>query len=154
MAIGYVREVEKARLYVAEWVGRGDVVHGMAVIEGYLRACAFRSFLLNTGISALALAPAIVLLLVVNTGAVARIVLVVAMVLVAFVAAIDFARAFLNHEGWDWLWPRPPEALSAAFDRIWPGGVMVHLDTIRIMCDPFGRRRCVPELRLNMAHRV
>ncbi|MBK8631937.1 MAG: hypothetical protein IPN84_17710 [Sphingomonadales bacterium] len=111
MGIGYVREVEKARFYVAECVGRGDVVDGIAVIERYLRACALRSFWVNGAICVLGSVPAIALVLLGNAGVVARTALVGSMMVVAFVASIDFARTFLNHEGWEWVWPRPSEAL-------------------------------------------
>jgi hypothetical protein len=154
MGAGYIREVYRARLYLAKHAGGGDVWHGMAMMDRYERACAFRALNVNIMICLCGFAPAIVTLSLGSSGVFFRLALVVGISVLAFVAAIDFARTFVNHEGWEWLWPRPEKPLQEAFAMLLCSGIAVGLDTIRIMCDPFGRRRCVPELRLDMAHRI
>jgi hypothetical protein len=154
MSDNYRGEMEKVRLYVASCVDERDLVRGLSVIDRYYRSCAWRSLWLNFGLLCVFSIPSILIMVFETSPDSATVAIILEFVIGTAMLTCDIARSHLNHEGLIWLWPRPPEPLAVAFTALWPGGAKVNLDARKIMCDRFGRRRCVPELRLKMANRI
>lgn len=153
MSYNHRFEIDRVRLFLALEVGRGDAVCGMRVIDDYLRACAWRSWLINVVLVLCAVVPLIGVLVVRGIDWADGFLLLLGMVVV-MITSNDVARTFLNHERWQWLWPAPPAVLGAMFAKMWSSCSMIQLDTLRITHDPWGRRRAVPELRIEWANKI